>query len=461
MCKSLVPVDAVDHQNDKIECSKKAAAASSPSSSKKDKKTSVASVSTTAAAITTTVPVVVPSNIAKLALVGRLCRIVHDTGTAAGSRPPTGELDAFLKTIAGVMVKKGQKLVRADVRDLVMVVVYHWIRQCQACWRDNYNSRSVGTTLLINHDAVEECQDRQLRSNGESLESLYLYYPFVNQTVEEMAAVASTNVTGHSLLQQEQIKDRIEFAAAAFVLQAQREALRRCPMDVTLTCFAVSKLVACLSSCGNNSNNNNSVNPTADSVPSMVAAASAVSTTSSTEVVASLRSRQHAATATKISPGPLPVPTLPCKKPAATRKRKATASVASLAHCSFAGVYDQPKIDGKGEFTMDDKLHLFLRSMQEDDDNGYDTAHQAKQTSVASSSQLASHLIWILEMCYDTREPVSDSKKRKASIAATTRSSKRRKPAGHSTRSINDPNDDENNSDNQGSRTVVPERRYR
>jgi len=393
----------------------------------------------------------VPNNVAQLALVGRLCRIVSEIGSAAGSRPPSGVLDSYLKSVTGVTVKKGHKLVRTDLRDLAMMLSYQFIQRHQDCLRENCYSggkneqqqQQSTASLVVNDSAADERrqgkvvgtteQDASSSSSSSSLPALYHYYPFVHKAIEELASAAFNNMPagagGGSLTPQLLFttRDRIEFAAAAYVLEAQTAAAAAAgPLDARLTHFAVSKLVSCLNTTNNTNTGGGSNAPTADSVLSMPPAASATASTRRKESSSAKPQQQPANPLRR----PLPVPSLPAKKSTASRKRKASGAASAAANsnwCSFAGVYDAKSSsinDGAGgdSWTADEKLSLFLRSVEGGD-----------------ASALVSHLLWIAETTYDTRnteeQPGSDDrtegKKRKATTA-TTRGSKRRKKAGGS-----------------------------
>ena len=398
----------------------------------------------------------VPSNVAQLALVGRLCRIVSEIGIAAGSRPPSGVLDTYLKEVTGVKVKKGHKPVRTDLRDLAMLVSYQFIQRHQDCLRENCygdggmneqqsTTTTTTTSLVVNDSAADERRQGKVIGTAEQdvsspssspLPALYHYYPFVHKAIEELASAAFNNMPagagGGSLTPQLMFttKDRIEFAAAAYVLEAQTAtAAASGPLDAKLTHFVVSKLVSCLNTTNTNTNNTGSNAPTADSVLSMPPAAAASTASTRRKESSSAKPQQHQSTPHR---PPLPVPSLPAKKSTASRKRKASGAATAAANsswCSFAGVYNAKSSssnsnDGAGDdfWTADEKLSLFLRAVEG-----------------GEASALVSHLLWIAESTYDTRNPEdqpgdgdrAEGKKRKATTA-TTRSSKRRKKASGS-----------------------------
>lgn len=384
----------------------------------------------------TVVVVSVPSNVALITLVCRLCRIVWEIGHAAGTRPPAaGGFDTYMKAVTGTAPKKGKKLVRAELRDLAMIASYHLIQCHHACLIENY-SYSSNVALVVNEDTAEDCRRRipssrtQKLVTGEDISSyqaLYFYYPFVHKAIDELANAAAANAAGHSMPQQlYKWSDRIEYAASAFVFGAQQQVL-----DARLTNFAVSKLVSCLSSKTTTSG------LTADAaVSSTVVSSSGVGSNNINNPSPPPKKKKDSLKLDQ----PLPVPSLPQStgKQAVSRKRK-SARAAAVARdltpfCSFAGIYDErSKGDNNTsntELTCDEKLALFIRAM-------------------SGESALSSHLIWIVEACYDTRftevlqshldnnttdaAVVTENKTREADTLATSslsRPSKRRKKSG-------------------------------
>jgi hypothetical protein len=330
--------------------------------------------------------------------------MVWDAGNAAGSRPPTG-FDSYMKSTK----KKASK---ADIRDLAMSICFELIQKHQECL-ESCDARLV----LVNEDDGPET-DKSSSAVAEEASSkfndyllIYDYYPFLHRAIDDLANAAAFNISG-SCVEQYKWSDRIHYAAAAFVLQAQLRS--QAPLDARLTQFAVSKLVSCLCS-----------GPAADKAVSFV-------------VPESFNENKNKKPESLQLDQPLPVPSIMVAK--ASRKQKAKER---FSFCSFAGVYEHSI---GAELSCDEKFALFLRAMNGD---------EMKETG-ATISALSSHLICILEKCYDTR-PTTDSgikidsaavanvipgsaeeKKRKADSTSVGKR-KRQKGGKHSKKKIQEP----------------------
>lgn len=325
------------------------------------------------------VKVPVPDNVSFITLVCRLIRIVWEIGNNAGVRPPpSGGYDTYMKSLTGTVLKKNKKLCRADLRDVAMSVAYHLIQCHHDSLRENYGSKC--DKCVINEDDDDVLRRRTLSSKSKMVPidgvdhllymSLFSYYPFVHQAVVELSNAAAASAAGSSLTQLFRWSDRIEFASSAFIFSTQEQIL-----DLRLTGYAMEKLVSCLSS--------------KPSLSSGVTADAAVSS----PTISSNSSAKKKKDVWKLDV-PLPTPCFQQQKRVAksvqSRKRKSHVDREEATFCTFAGVFDDRGKGGDGaalpELSFDEKLSLFIRATRGD-------------------SLLASHLIWIVEACYDTRTP--------------------------------------------------------
>jgi hypothetical protein len=316
-----------------------------------------------------------------VALVCRLCRIVWEAGNSAGARPPGG-LEAYMKN-------PKEKPAKTDLRDIATVLSYELIRKHhEDCLKH------VTTGLLLHGDsqAVASQDGRMKRLMPDE------YYPFLHKVIHELANAAAANVAISSADQQKNIIDHIEFAAAAYTIQYQSR-IWPSPLDVMLTKFSIGKLNSSLSE------NNQSAGFTASYCPPRES-----------------NTNQQSFTENLPWDQPLPVPSIRVAK---QRSRKRKTTVDNNLDCTFAGIYS---VSCRVEPSCDEKFSLFARAM---------IRNKKHQRSELFSS-LASHLIAILERCYDSLDSSAvpddsllppEEKKRKPSNEPC-RSSKRRKNAG-------------------------------
>jgi hypothetical protein len=286
-------------------------------------------------------------------------------------------------------------------------------------------------------------------------ETCNYFYPFVSKAIQDVASAASSSVAGSTYTEQVQWRERIEYLTAAYVLQqslvVDEEGSHRV-VDARLVDFALQKLVTCL----NLREDSGSSGP----IPPLI---------SSAIEPESAKNKKRKKSPSGENPFkldvPLPVPTLESKEmPAASsRKRKGKSSAKSAAAkskselCTFAGVFTDPPNQHDSasqgshsgsivdQFSVDEKLSLFIRAMAEENGVHGEELHE-------SIIALVSHLIALVERCYDTRIEVNEespsggssgpsspaSRKRKAEKTSARRGKRRKQASGKKTESGNE-----------------------
>jgi hypothetical protein len=300
-----------------------------------------------------------------IALVCRLCHIVWEAGNSAGLRPPGG-LEAYMKN-------PKEKPAKIDLKDIATVLSYELIRKHH---EDCLQQIQMTPELLWHGQPEDASQDRtsikRVMPDG--------YYPFLHEAIHDLANAAAASIATFSADQQKKIIDRIEFsaeqqkniidriefAAAAYIIQYQSR-IWPSPLDVRLAKFSISKLKSCLSP-----ESNQSADVAGSSCPPQ-----------------EINTSQQSVTETIPWDQPLPIPAIRVTKQK-SRKRKATAD--NNLDYSFAGIYHA---SARVELSCDGKFSLFARAMIQ---------HNKTHTRRELFSLLSSHLIAVLERCYDTRD---------------------------------------------------------
>jgi len=354
--------------------------------------------------------VLIPGNVAFMALASRLAGLVTETQLHSGTRAPSGGLDAYIRailpacqaqsvslnltkksaTISGKKVtKKSLKTVLPDLRNLATVVLYHLLQAHEDCLEVNFqnleneNGEEVVVYLVNDDDHYSEDLDRN--SNSPTDLCTLRYHPAMKHVLEGLcrAAAATTGSTAasgvgssaaSSFSEQALGMERLYKIASAFVLQnisddavavavtddldSTNDSTPRGqrPLDVQLVHCALKQLAECLEK--------------AEICCSHYAETQTGASISGWEFDEEiLKRRYHLA-------DQLPIPRFSIRSEVATstaastsaRRVKASASKSADANvsaspCSFAGVLALPEDDPTKGPQEDDVLSLFLRSM--------------------------------------------------------------------------------------------------
>lgn len=231
----------------------------------------------------------------------------------------------------------------------------------------------------------------------------------------------------------------IEYASAAYIVEAVTNTFPSTPLDARLVQFAVSKLHACLSMIIQSSSSGNTSSDRQNRVKRSVMEVTTESTTSTSDLSIKNPARSCGATFFSLLKDfdlfrPLPYPTLRKQSHAINKLVESAAATASgrvgrkkstsLAddvksgtdlmcvddkplRCTFGGVFDFESKDMKEHnvthslsMSSEEKLSLFVRSFLKE--NEICTTDSAEKLAKLFST-LTSFLLQVIECCYDTR----------------------------------------------------------
>lgn len=438
-------------------------------------------------------PCVIPPNVAFLAVASRLIGIVTETHANSGTRAPSGGLEAYVRAILPAMfketaggkkqLKKAPKAALPDLRNLVTVVLYHLVQAHQECLQENLEDKEDG---LVNdeedenleddereeeeeeadddeeeeidevedmEDVVEEAEEgaeeeeeegdaeneaaEKKKPNeeeeGETPTETIYYLPAMKQVVEGLCratcnasstASGSASVSTGSLADQALGVERLQRIAASFVLQSicqetednPRKQSR--PLDVQLVQFAFSQFSECLEK----------------TELSLGGSGEQQAKVHDDEAV---RDHYHL-----LDPIPMPAltPAVPVVARRGSSRSKASSNESEL--CSFAGVFAASLSRASKEIREDDILSIFIRAVTgspEADSKGKRTTKskrkqtkrsaKAKDEEPPSSTKVYTHLLNILQRCYEQNPetPEEPEPKKRAAPTSTQASARKRR----------------------------------
>ena len=428
--------------------------------------------------------VVIPGNVALMALVTRLAGIVTETHAQSGSRVPSGGLDAYVRSIlpayqtaaAGATkkaaattpgkksAKKAPKAVIPDLRDLATVVLYHMLQAHEDCLEANHQqlgSEGETTVRLVNDE------DHGSDDNTDADRNLQTFNPVMRPLVEGLCRAASATASSAAIpssnfAEQTLGCERLRKIASIFVMQNIREDAMSTtainigealgdlvprherPLDVQLVHFAVSQLNACLEKAELNrhglSGNAGGEAMSDSGEYDANTVASRYGFLEPVPVPEILKPPSAASTATAVT------------RRGSSRGARSTAPNPPSCSCSYASMLAPDTSKRAQEPEQDDLLALFVRSMvtldkAEDSKKGPRSKTKKKQSRrgkgpsddvdlPSPAAKLYSTLLAIVQRAYDGPSVVPPSEK--AADRTTKRAAPTAKGLGRKRRKTND-----------------------
>ena len=180
----------------------------------------------------------------KSLVMSQLICTISDISNHCGSRPASGGIDNYLKTIsltetsASPTKQKSKAHRRVDIREWGMVVIYDLIQVHKMCLEEARESASDFSPGVVN-EGLNDRDGGQQNSTSENFVA-----PQLKTAIESLCRSASSSVPNSSYTEQASWNKAMTSIAAAYVMQLISDPTL--PLDCNLASFSLSHLSECI-----------------------------------------------------------------------------------------------------------------------------------------------------------------------------------------------------------------------